>query len=270
MIDKTWNTLGAPDVLPFGYGGTTGGGYGSLRMQDAPDYVTNRAPFRGPGGTSPMDRGGPNMPAYAPPIQETAGGVIPATTAWPGVTNANAQQPNTPYAVQYQWAGFGYNDARPQSGMSGFLDRFKRTDEEKAAAQEKRANRKATKYRDVQGKMGYVYRQYANEDIEILAGPWGAGKVITATGPHAKYWQAAVADIGTYRMSAGASNALAQAANALTQLAQQVPLLTAGGAQPTMEQSAPYVDPNKSQIPWGVVLGGVALTAGIVLLARRS
>ena len=83
MIDNTWNTLGAPDVLPFGYGGTTGGGYGSLRMQDAPDYVTNRAPFRGPGGTSPMDRGGPNMPAYAPPIQETAGGVIPASRTRP-------------------------------------------------------------------------------------------------------------------------------------------------------------------------------------------
>ena len=123
--------------------------------------------------------------------------------------------------------------------MSGFLDRFKRTDEEKAAAQEKRADRKAAKYRDVQGKLGYVYRQYANEDIEILAGPWGAGKVLTSTNQYADKWRAAVSDIGTYRMSAGASNALAQAANALTQLAQQVPLLTAGGAQPTMEQSAP-------------------------------
>lgn len=267
MTNNSWNAVGPPDILPFGYGENTGGAYGRLRIQDAPDYLTNKPPFRGPGGTSPINRGGPNLPAFAPPLQATAGGVIPATTAWPGVTNQSAQQPGTPYAVQYNWAGTGYGEG----GQYGLFDRFKRTDEEKAEAQAareaKKAARELARYRDVAGANGYRYRQYANGDIEILAGPWGVGKLLTATNNPTK-WRSVTAEIGPYKMAAGASEGLSTALLALAQMGQQVAPMLAPGSLEEEEEERPML---RAGIPtWGFVLGGVGILAAILTMGRRG
>lgn len=269
---------GPPDVLPFGYGENTGGQYGRLRVADAPDYVTNRPPFRGPGGTTPLNRGGPNLPAYAPPIQEAAGGVIPATTAWPGTTNQAPVQPSTPYAQHYQWAGFGYNDARgmgaPHPTYGGAFDFLKADPGRKQARQQRRAIRQSlAQYRDEPGKNGhYLYRQYADGRIQILSGPWGEGKMLTSTGQHAAKWRAITAEIGPFALASGAVTGLTSALTALTALSTAAaPLI--GQQAPAMpeETYVPEAAPATGGIPtvaW--VVGGVALLGGIVMLARRS
>jgi len=285
---------GPPDVLPFGYGAHTGGQYGRLAIQDAPDYLTNRPPFRGPGGTTPLNRGGPNLPSHAPPIQESAGGVMPATTAWPGVSNGAPQTPGTPYAQQYQWAGFGYNDARGLGShptYSGFFDRFKVDPAKQAVRQAARSGRQdaraaaaaqAATHRDVGPPIttgGYYYRQYANGEVDILPGsPTGVGLRLTPTGKNATNWSHVTNEIGPFQAATGAGFDLNSALTALTQITSNVaPLIGGGGAQapaydPSMDM-APTAPAPSSGIPmvaW--VVGGVALLGGVVYFAtkRRS
>lgn len=132
-------------------------------------------PFVGPGHTSPMTRGGPNVGAYAQaPAPPTAigGAGYPLATA-PSTGPVPGQTPFGGYA--------GVELAGPKA-------------QQRRAARRRRRNR-----RDVQGEGGYVYRQLANGNIRILVSGephiLPAGTLLT---PQNARWNAITAEIGTW------------------------------------------------------------------------
>lgn len=138
-------------------------------------------PFLGPDGTSPMNRGGPNMGAYAAapgqPMSQVANVHYPQQM--PGTYS-----PNTGWPSPGAYAGIPYGDAQA---------RQERRADRQAARQESRTQR------DVNGSGGYVYRQFHTGDIQVLvsADPQRlkAGAILTKG---SNRWSAVTAEIGTW------------------------------------------------------------------------
>ena len=278
-----WGAMSAPDILPFGYGEHTSGGFGRLIIQDSPDLPTTRSPYRGPGNVSPMNQGDFNLPAWAPPIQESAGGVIPFSTISAGVNNQSPQQPGTPYAKHYYMAGPGYNGA----GQYGIFD-FSTS--ARAARQEKRQSRRSTrkktraypKSRDVlppNTTGGYRYRQFSDGSIFVMPGsPALVGQTLTATGD-VRRWNAITNEIGPFPARAGAGTGIANVLTSLTAFTQAVTPLVGAGAAGAADEGPPLPGGGGGAPPpmtkaagiptWMWAVGGVALLGGIVLFAKQ-
>jgi hypothetical protein len=297
-MNGSHGSMGPPDVLPYGYGDFSGGEYGRLAVEPAANYITNYAPFRGPGGTTPFQRGDPNLPAHAPPIQETAGGVIPFSTLDAGVTNTSPQQPGAPYAVQYQMAGPSYNGLPTAIGglrdglgytptapaWGGPLANWRAKQAAKQAVASQAPSSVVATFRDVNPPGDpFYYRQYADGSIEVLApSPSLVGEVLTPTNQWSANWRAVTNMIGPFpALSAGGAaggNPLAsQALSLLSSFAQNLPgtaqAAPAAPANPNFDPNAygpPAPPPTAPGIPtWALVAGGVAVLGGAVYLIWR-
>jgi len=138
-------------------------------------------PLLGPNGTSPMRRGGPNLPAYATAPQQPmgyTGAVYPLNT--PGVQEQNN---GNPLFGGFAGVDFGSLDAHLDSELG-------RTKKEKLP-----------KSRDAQGGGGWVYRQFADGSIQIVVSNSASlpvGKQINAQS-HPRQWNAITAEIGTWQ-----------------------------------------------------------------------
>ena len=152
-------------------------------------HMAYSKPLMGPDGTSPLHRGGPNLPAYAtapPQPMAYTGAVYPLNT--PGVQEQNNGNP--------LFGGFAGVDL-------GALDLH--LDSEVGDLSGRRADRraqKAPKSRDARGGNGlWSYRQFANGSIQIVVSNNASlpvGKVITAQS-HPRQWNAITAEIGTWQ-----------------------------------------------------------------------
>lgn len=139
-------------------------------------------PLLGPNGTSPMRRGGPNLPAYATaPTQPMGytGAVYPLNT--PGVQEQNN---GNPLFAGFAGVDFGSLDAH----LDSELGRTKKA--------------KQPKSRDVRGRNGkWVYRQFADGSIQIVVSNSASlpvGSRLTAQS-HPRQWNAITAEIGTWQ-----------------------------------------------------------------------
>ena len=138
-------------------------------------------PLLGPNGTSPMRRGGPNLPAYATAPQQPmgyTGAVYPLNT--PGVQEQNN---GNPLFAGFAGVDFGSLDAH----LDSELGRTKKA--------------KPPKSRDAQGGGGWVYRQFADGSIQIVVSNSASlpvGSRLTAQS-HPRQWNAITAEIGTWQ-----------------------------------------------------------------------
>ena len=141
-------------------------------------------PLMGPNGTSPLHRGGPNLPAYAAAPQQPmayTGAVYPLNT--PGVQQQNN---GNPLFGGFSGVDFGALDDH----LDSELGRIRKPKKEKAP-----------KSRDAQGGGDWVYRQFADGSIQIVVSRHPSlpvGKRITAQS-HSRQWNAITAEIGTWQ-----------------------------------------------------------------------
>lgn len=142
------------------------------------------APFSGPGGTSPANRGGPNLPARAvapPPPAGFNGAVHPMTI--PGTYVPNEGNP--------QFAGYAGIDVD-----LGALDNYLG---ELSGARNRKD--KEPKSREAREASGWVYRQFSNGHIQVVVSQdtarLPAGTMITPESDP-KRWNAITAVIGTW------------------------------------------------------------------------
>lgn len=183
-------------------------------------------------GNSPMHRGGNNlMPSPQQGFQYLTSGGYPPPSAMP--QNANV----FPAMFNHQTG----QRIDPQSG--GLVPYAPMVDKHSTGEQlepnvfagtpsylSKTANvgayGSAMPYRDVNGKGGYRYRQFADGSIQILAGKQGVGTMISKSSP---YWQPITDEIGEYPTATPQSqqSQLLQQGQAFAQSEQGQSVLTA-------------------------------------------
>jgi hypothetical protein len=244
-----------PAQPPHGHGNTIPG----YPWEGHPEIAYSQ-PFMGPGGTSPMRRGGPNVGAYAvAPAMPTAyqGAAYPYAT--PGTY--------TPNEGQAPFGGYGAVD------LDGINERIAAWRAGAPARQEKRqAARQARKNApiDVQGSGGYVYRLFPDGQIKIMASPkGGVGNMVSPGMPeHA----AITAEVGTWQQNRATARltgltAAAQGITAITQAATGGGRRR-GGRRGGRRQAAPpaYTAPQESGGLPGWVLPVVGGGIGLVVL----
>jgi len=93
-----WGAMGPPDVLPFGYGEYTGGEFGRLSVMgpDPDTRITTQAPYRTWDNSHGINRGDPNLPAYAATVPSLAPVRAPIHSGgpygyWAGEDEANGE-----------------------------------------------------------------------------------------------------------------------------------------------------------------------------------
>jgi hypothetical protein len=222
-------------------------------------------PLLGPGGTSPMRRGGPNLPAYAvapeTPHAYTGAGYPYAT---PGTYTPVPGQ--TPF-VGYAGPDLGRSaEERQAARMSRQMDRQERRDRAAVARQAQKNQIDVTDG-------PYVYRLYAAGPIRILRSPrGGVGKIINPGEPG---YAAIIASVGTFR-----DNKQRQTFSALSATAEGIAKITeaaTGGRRRGRgrgRQQAPpaYVPPTEpKRLPGWVVpaaTGGLALVFLVALFKK--
>ena len=162
-------------------------------------------PFLGPSGTSPMRRGSPqfmgSQGAFArapgPPMSPTTGGGYAQAPSGSAPGHAPGWPP-----MELGSINLGALDAALIHGDWGELAE----EDKKAARKRKRAARRGTRgSREVEGKGGYIYRQYSDGSIEYVAAPAGftelIGTRVTRTSPAAEQaeWSRITSEIGTFK-----------------------------------------------------------------------
>ena len=218
-------------------------------------------PLLGPGGTSPMRRGGPNLPAYA---------VAPGTPhAYTGAGYPYAT-PGTYTPVPGQTPFVGY--AGPDLGRSAQERRVDRQDRRDRAALARQAQKNQIDVTDGP----YVYRLYSSGAIRILRSPKGGeGKIINPGEPG---YDAIIATVGTFRQ-----NKQKQAFSALSATAQGINKITGAFTGPRRRRGrgrgrAPqgpppeFIAPEDTKLPgWviPVVGGGIGLVLLVALMGKK-
>lgn len=227
------------------------------------------APLMGPGGSSPIRRGGPNMPAYTPgspyPTMDTT-----TNSGYP-LTVPSQMAPNPGQPMMGYYGGIDLGNLDMHLGSMGAPSGRSRTE----------------------SKGGYTYEQFSDGSIKIVAtsdpaGQYLVGQTLTSSNDPSR-WQAITDDIGTWqeyrsgRLTAGVGLAqqllqlgtqtytqirtagqqpATQAAQTPTRVRR--PVRRASTPAPTIS-AAPIVAP--SGVPsWVKVVGGVA-GAGVLLFA---
>jgi hypothetical protein len=256
-----WGSTQMPNTLPAGYGEVNAGEHGRLMVNDVGPQITTEAPFRGPDGTSPLNRGDPNLPAHTMPLPTqlptSQSMVIPAALAGADVR-----------LVAQEYGG----GSPPTQSLGASV---------------------AT-YRDVAGAGGYLYRQFRDGTIKILSGPVPSlvGVTLSPT-RYAANWKAVTKEIGTFQHASTSGSRIAQAlsiaAGLTSQARQQIvrqqaqaqarpmpdtytpPQWTAAQLAARNEMLGDDFMPGASRAVavFPYVVGGIAIVGLIVFLGRR-
>ena len=246
-------------------------------------------PFMGPDGTSPMWRGGPNIPAraVAPPApQDMTGAAYPKNQPGTYVPN-NGMTPFPAYAgldssgldaVLEGYAGKEERQARRES----------RQDERMIKEYEKSIidyeNPKKGQYRDVASKGGYFYRQFEDGTIRVMEkSPKLAGTVLyeyDKNSTNRKRWKAITNEIGTWgQYVAERREGRLQAAGSILSTVGEAIGKTKKGKKRRKSAAAPISTPSlpmdteetPSEMPsWLVPAAVVAGIAIIVVVSNKS
>ena len=217
-------------------------------------------PLLGPGGTSPMRRGGPNLPAYAvaPGIPRTYTGSGYPYTA-----------PGTYEPIPGQTPFVGY--AGPDLGRTAQERRVDRQDRRDRAALARQAQKNQIDVTDGP----YVYRLYSSGAIRILRSPkGGAGKIINPGEPG---YAAIVATVGTFRenkqkRTLSALSATAAGIAKITEAATGGRRRRGRGRGPQQPAPAYVPPPAEKKLPgWviPVVGGGLGLVLLVALVGKK-